>query len=146
MFKTRFTLIAAMLAVLLVSLAFSSPIASDPEAVDTSWPSRPDYSHLDEKPVLSVSNEDYYQRHPELRPAEESAVDTTDYFFRHLELQASTSFLADTSDYFVRHPELRSDLTASVETTSDGAPLDECFDVPVSELTACREASQSPSP
>lgn len=50
------------------------------------------------------------------------------------------------ADYSQRHPELRSGLTASIHIASDQAPLDECFDVSLSEVAACREADQSPSP
>ena len=49
-------------------------------------------------------------------------------------------------DYFLRHTELRSGFTESIDIASDPAPLDECFDVSLSEVAACREASQSPSP
>jgi hypothetical protein len=98
MFKTRFTPIAMMLVVLLVSLAVASPISTNSDLVDTSWPSRPDYSHPDEQPLISIPNTDYYQRHPELRPVVENAVDTTDYFFRHLESKS-----VDLTDYFFRH-------------------------------------------
>ena len=52
----------------------------------------------------------------------------------------------DLAEYYQSHPELRGGLTGTVETTSEVAPIDECFDVSLSELAACREASQAPSP
>lgn len=86
---------------------------------------------------LSIPDTDYFQRHPYLRLAVGNSVDTTDYFFRHPEAKS-----LDLTDYFLRHPELRSGLTVSIDIASDHAPLDECFDVSLSEVAACREASQ----
>ena len=48
--------------------------------------------------------------------------------------------------YYQSHPELRDGLTKTVETASEVAPIDECFDVSLSELAMCREASQAPAP
>ncbi|HEY9528369.1 MAG TPA: hypothetical protein VIR02_14850 [Anaerolineales bacterium] len=48
--------------------------------------------------------------------------------------------------YYQSHPELRDGLTKTVETASEVAPIDECFDVSLSELDVCREASQAPAP
>jgi hypothetical protein len=62
MFKNRFKLIALMLVVLLVSLAVASPLSNDPGPVDTSWPPRPDYSHLDEGPATKIGNLDAYHQ------------------------------------------------------------------------------------
>lgn len=50
------------------------------------------------------------------------------------------------AEYYQSHSELRGGLTGTVETTSEVAPIDECFDVSLSELAACREASQAPAP
>ena len=52
----------------------------------------------------------------------------------------------DLAEYYQSHPELRGGLTRTVETASEGAPIDECFDVSLSEVAACRAASQAPSP
>jgi hypothetical protein len=41
MFKTRFPLIAAMLFILFVSLAVTSPLSHTSESMDLSWPPRP---------------------------------------------------------------------------------------------------------
>jgi hypothetical protein len=51
MFTNRFLLVISILSLLLVSLAVANPFTHDPEPVDTSWPPRPDYSHLSEKPM-----------------------------------------------------------------------------------------------
>ena len=50
------------------------------------------------------------------------------------------------AQYYQSHPELRDGLTRTVETASEVAPIDECFDVSLSEVAACREASQAPAP
>ena len=116
MFKNRFVLIVAVLSLLLATLTVSGTISA------ASKPARPVIG-----PAASDSEyADYSQRHPELRVSVVNAVDTT--------------------DYFLRHSELRSGLTASIHIASDQAPLDECFDVSLSEVAACREADQSPSP
>jgi len=52
----------------------------------------------------------------------------------------------DLSDYHQRHSELRGVSAESVDTSLNRPQLDECFDVSLSEVAACREASQSPSP
>ena len=52
----------------------------------------------------------------------------------------------DLAEYYQSHPELRGGLTRTVETASEVTPLDECFDVSLSEVAGCREASQAPSP
>ncbi len=44
-------------------------------------------------------------------------------------------------EYYQRHPELTELSITSVATTT----LDECYDVSLSEVAACREASQAPS-
>jgi hypothetical protein len=48
----------------------------------------------------------------------------------------------DLAEYYQRHPELRGGLIRAVETASEVAPIDECFDVSLSEVAACREANQ----
>jgi hypothetical protein len=50
------------------------------------------------------------------------------------------------TDYHQRHPELLVGWMVAVETPLDGALLDECFDVSLSELRACRETSAVSSP
>ena len=52
----------------------------------------------------------------------------------------------DLAEDYQSHPELRGGLTRTVETASEVAPIDECFDVSLSEVVACREASQAPAP
>jgi hypothetical protein len=100
MFTNRFLLVIGILSLLLVSLAAASPLTNDP--VDTSWPPRPDYSHLNEKPMVSVPNIDFYQRHPEWTwVSRDAASDLTDYFFRQELLPAGVSI--DLTDYFFRH-------------------------------------------
>jgi len=82
MSKNRFTLIAAVLFVVLVSIAISSPVII---------------------PVTGANNaSDYYQRHPELRLSEETRIDMTDYFMRHPKLRAPAK-ANDLTDYFFRH-------------------------------------------
>jgi hypothetical protein len=129
MFKNRSVLIVAVLSLTLVTVAAASPLSSTSEST---------------KATRNSQFLDYYQRHPELRVSAEN-VDTTDYFARHPELGISANSV-DLTDYFLRHPELRDGLTESVDTASDGASLDECFDVSLSEVAACREANQSSAP
>jgi hypothetical protein len=93
MFKNRFSLIAIVLFILIVSLAVSSGFSNAPK-------SAPD---------------------------------------------APAAVTVDTSDYFARHPALRLGLPTSTHTILPPSLIDECFDVSVSELAACREASQSAS-
>jgi hypothetical protein len=57
MLRNRFTLIAAVLFVLLVSLAITKPFSNVPESANLSWPPRPVIV-----PVTGVNNlEAYYQ-------------------------------------------------------------------------------------
>ena len=51
----------------------------------------------------------------------------------------------DLAEYYQSHLELRGGLARTVETASEVAPIDECFDVSLSEVAACREASQAPA-
>ena len=50
------------------------------------------------------------------------------------------------SDYYQRHPELHGEMAQSVDAIWDRAPLDECFDVSLSEVAACRDVSELTSP
>jgi hypothetical protein len=50
--------------------------------------------------------------------------------------------ISESTDYYQRHPELGAGFAVTVDTISDRVPLDECFDVSISEVAACREASQ----
>jgi hypothetical protein len=119
MFKNRFVLIVALLSLMLVSLAVSGPISRSSDPASLNGFSRPVF--VPETDNLS----DYAQRHPELRvPA--GKVDMT--------------------DYFARHPDLRGGFTANVDTAVERVSLDECFDVSLSEVAACRAASQAPIP
>lgn len=121
MFKNRLTLIAAVLLVLFVSLAVSRPLSHAPKSTDLSGPPEPIIVPVTGAEELS----DYYQRHPERSAPAEIRVDT--------------------SDYFARHSALRRGLPTSVHTILPGSLIDECFDVSISEIAACREASQSAS-
>lgn len=60
--------------------------------------------------------------------------------------KADPARLSNYPDYYQRHPELYGASGRSVDNVEDRAPLDECFDVSISELTACRAASTIPSP
>jgi hypothetical protein len=52
MFTKRFLLLVSILSLLLVSLAVASLLTKNlVEPVDTSWPPRPDYSHLHDQPL-----------------------------------------------------------------------------------------------
>jgi hypothetical protein len=121
MFKNRLILIAAVLLILFVSLAVSRPFSNAPKSTDLSG-----------------------QRQPVAIPVT-GAEQLSDYYQRHSERDASAKITADTSDYFARHPALRRGSAESVNPISQGAPIDECFDVSISELAACRAASQSAS-
>ncbi len=106
MLKTLFILVLGVLSLLLVTVAVSHPFSKSPTSVDLSWPPRPDYSHLNEKPRLSAADsqsaDDFYQRHPEMSASAGIAIDTTDYFLRHPELRPAAPS-TDVSDYFLRH-------------------------------------------
>jgi hypothetical protein len=119
MFKNRLTLIAAVLLVLFVSLAVSRPLTNDPKSTDLSAAPAPI--------IVPVTG----------------AEDASDYYQRHSERSNSAAVAVDMSDFFMRHPELRGGIAESVNSASQSSPIDECFDVSVSELAACREASQS---
>ena len=137
-FQMLFTMVLIVFAFLATIAAVNT---SAPSKANLAWPPRPDFWPLRESSAAEDLS-DYYQRHSEQSARAAEAVDMTDYFFRHPELQASTISIADISDYFLRHPELRSGLAEVVETASDGAPLDECYDVSLSEVTTCRKTSQ----
>jgi hypothetical protein len=110
----RFLLIISILSLLLVSLAMTGRFSNAPEPVDTSWPPRPDYSHLSEKPMVSIPNTDFYQRHPEWTWATRDAA--SDYFQRHHELRMPGTGI-DLTDYINRHPELTISVDASADLT-----------------------------
>jgi|SRR5690349_19341430 len=59
---------------------------------------------------------------------------------------ADTARWTALANYYQGHPQLRGGSTRTVETASEVAPIDECFDVSLSEVAACREASQAPAP
>jgi hypothetical protein len=71
--------------------------------------------------------------------------ESSDYYQRHSEKVGPVEISVDTSDYFARHPALRRGMPSSTHTILNPSLMDECFDVSVSELAACREASQSAS-
>jgi hypothetical protein len=121
MFKNRLTLIAAVLIVLFVSLAVSRPLTNDQKSTDMSGPQ--------ESSIVPVTG----------------VQELSDYYQRHSERDAPAKITIDTSDYFARHPALRRGSAESVNPISQGSPIDECFDVSISELAACRAASQSAS-
>jgi hypothetical protein len=81
--------------------------------------------------------------------AEITAGRTSDFYQRHLEWAGSiknpvmsVTDDSDYLDYYQRHSELRELSDEDLTTT----PLDECFDVSLSEVAACREASQASAP
>ena len=86
------------------------------------------------KPVLvpvsgiSEAGSDYYLRHPELRIS-----------------AALATYIA--GDFYLRHPEWASNVqNAAIPVTgisAADAPLDECIDVSIGELAACRGAVQT---
>ena len=77
---------------------------------------------------LSEAGSDYYLRHPELRIS-----------------AALATYIA--GDFYVRHPEWASNVqNAAIPVTgisAADAPLDECIDVSIGELAACRGAVQT---
>ncbi len=83
-------------------------------------------------PGAAAAN-DFYQRHPDWKIGIQAGV-----FSMTPPLEAS--------DYFQRHPELSSGPKGSARGTSGRDPLDECFDVSLSDAAACRAASESTSP
>ena len=141
MFKNRFILITAVLFVLLVSIAISNPFSKPPTPTDLSWPPRPVIIPMTGANELS----DYYQRHSERSISAGSAVDVSDYYMRHPELRIPTESI-DLSDYYQRHSELRDIAAESADAALSRPPHDECFDVSISEVADCREASQSTFP
>jgi len=117
--KAQMLLVIALIATTLVaSITAVKPTA--PSVADLSWEARPDFS-AGSLPIVPVSGASEY----------------SDYYQRHAALPAATTKSTDLTDYFRRHPELHRVLVEIV---------DECFDVSLSEVAACREASQSPSP
>ena len=86
----------------------------------------------DSIPGVAGAN-DFYQRHPDWKIGIQSGV-------------FSVTAPLEASDYFQRHSELSSGLNASAQGPSGRVPLDECFDVSLSEAAACRAASESTSP
>jgi hypothetical protein len=115
MFTNRFVL--GVLSLLLVIWVVSQSRSNTPQAVDLSWPPRPDSYHLSGKPLASIPDTDFYQRHPELRMPAVTSLDLTDYINRHPELSASTEDALAVSDYFMRHPELTISVDASADLT-----------------------------
>jgi hypothetical protein len=86
---------------------------------------------------------DFHQRHPGWTwSVRESALVSSDYFQRHPELTAPSVIGIGASDYFQRHHE-RYDKMNKVPIPSFRDPIATCFDVSISELAACREASQA---
>lgn len=121
MFRKRFSLFAAMLVVVLVSLAVFRPSFIASTSAASNQPSNAG--------LLPITGSN----------------DRSDYHQRITQPDVSTRPAGDLSDYFLRHPGLPGGLTTAVDITGDRAPLDECFDVSLSEIAQCREASQSPS-
>lgn len=119
MFKNRFLFVPGVLSVLLLGVAVTVSFAMYPTAEEVGWPARSILVPVTGADALS----DYYQRHSERNS---SAVNSD-----------------GASDYFTRHPEMRGGLATFVVPASQGSTIDECFDVSISELAGCREASQS---
>jgi hypothetical protein len=140
MFKNRFLLVLGVLSVLMVTMAISHPFASAPTVEERSEPPQAVIAPPSDTANLS----DYYDRHPELQARGETVhlFDTAgDFYQRHPEWTSAGQNIAvpvtgasDYLDYFQRHPE---------QPDAMISPIDECFDVSVSELAACREANQS---
>ena len=141
MFKKRLFLIVTLLSLLLGTLAMSGPSL---ELVNSKGSARP---------VVVPGTEnlsDSALRHSELSAsAEITAGRTSDFYQRHLEWAGSiknpvmsVTDDSDYLDYYQRHSELRELSDEDLTTT----PLDECFDVSLSEVAACREASQASAP
>jgi hypothetical protein len=135
MFKNRFLLVLGVLSVVMITMAISRPFAISPAAEKLSWPPRPVIAPAVDANRLS----DYYERHPEHNApaATEGVLDVAgDFYQRHpqwtiaLPVTGASEYL----DYHQRHSEQRD---AGISLS------DECFDVSISELAACREASQS---
>jgi hypothetical protein len=87
MFKNRFVLAVAVLSILFVTLAVSSPLGRTIPV--TGADERSEYT-------------DYYQRHSERSVSAEAAIDLSDYFIRHPEAHVLAESV-DLSDYFLRH-------------------------------------------
>jgi hypothetical protein len=91
-------------------------------------------------PRLSEAGSDYYQRHPELSAPGGMTGDwyqkyPGEWASRGAAVAVPATGSSAGSDYFQRHPEL---------STSANTPLDECVDVSIGELAACRLAGQTP--
>jgi hypothetical protein len=89
---------------------------------------------------LSEAGSDYYERHPELSAPVEMTGDwyqkyPGEWASRGAGVAIPVTGSSAASDYFQRHPELSS---------SANVPLDECVDVSIGELAACRGAVQTP--
>ena len=138
MFTNRFTKIVAVIIIVTLALTTASMISAGPtagNAVESKEKALREY-HLGERygvtsqdtaNSVDLSASDFYQRHPEWT-----------WTVRDTSVVIPVTGGSAFPDYFQRHPEL----IASAEH-----PLfDECFDVSLSELTKCRNASQTPVP
>jgi hypothetical protein len=114
MSTNRIVLVLGVLALLLVGLAVSQSGSNTLQTLELSWPPRPDYSHLDEKPLVSIPDTDFYQRHPEWMWPNRDA--TSDFYQRHPEWMWPNRDAA--SDYFQRHPELMAPMEISADLTA----------------------------
>lgn len=119
MFKNRFLFVLSVFSVLLLAAAVSVSFTMNPTAEESGWPPK----------AIPVTGEEAL----------------SDYYQRHFERNRSAANSVGPSDHLTRHPELRGGMTTSVGVASQGSAIDECFDVSISELVRCREASQSAS-
>ena len=140
MFKNRFLLIVAVLSLLLVTMAVSRPFSNASTSADLSWPQRPVII-----PVTGANSlSDYHERHPDLSASAESTANSNDDFFQRYPGQwvsraagvaVPVTGSSAAPDYFQRHPALNA---------SANVPVDECVDVSMGELAACRRSVQTP--
>jgi hypothetical protein len=139
MSKNRLLLVLGMLPLLLVTMAVSLPHFNAPASEDLSWPPRPVIA----PPMGGI--------HPNVEESRPYIMDsaTRSYIAWGEALRAAPKLGESTTseylDYYQRHPALRLGLPTSTYTILNPSLLDECFDVSISELAACREASQSAS-
>jgi hypothetical protein len=108
MFATRKIQLLGMAVLIAAATLVTISAIRVPAPADLSWPSRPDFSVLNQKVFVSGNQaaSDYYERHAELNERAVINAELSDYSLRHPELSERAGIGADMSDYSLRHPDL----------------------------------------
>jgi len=148
MFKNRFILILAALSMLLVTLAASQSFSKPQKTVDLSQPPKPVVVPVtgagDQPYVMDSATRSYTAWGQAIQVRNTIDSGTRSYIARAEALEkAKLNALDSGTRSYIAWGEA---LEASAQGPSGRAPLDECFDVSLSEVAACHEASQAPAP